>query len=112
MSRLHVTYIGVEPACYCITVAVGRAFGVVGPVPRDGHVVRRGGIFLRRGEGCETQRDKLEDRRGTHVVSLALKPCLQVAFSGEQSGNRVGLKMDQLSNRDPHSFCSEEAAGR
>lgn len=74
LSRSHVTYIGVEPAGYCVTVAVGRALGIVCPVPGDGHVVRSCVAVLGGGEGRDKQRD--EEGRGDHVISPNLEPCL------------------------------------
>lgn len=66
-----VTYIGVEPAGYRVTVAVGRALGIVGPVPGDGHVVRSCVAVLGGGEGRDKQCD--EEGREHHVVSPNLK---------------------------------------
>lgn len=80
------TYIGVEPAGHCVTVAVWRVLWIVGSVPRDGHVIRRRVAVLRSGEDRELQRD--EERREDHVVLPNLKPCL--ALSDEKKGRGTG----------------------
>lgn len=106
---LCVTYIGVEPAGYCVAVAVWRALGIVGPVPGDGHVVRRRVAALSDREGRQRQCDEVRSRN--HASLPDLKPSLALS-----DGKGRGIESDcrvtqQLSNRVLLCFCSEAAAG-
>lgn len=68
VSGLCFTYVGVESAGYCVAVAVGRALGIVGPVPGDGHVVRRRVASLSGREGRQRQCDEV--RREDHACQI------------------------------------------